>query len=119
MSKWRVSDKSKNMENFNYQNYSTAECNHNQDMQNNDENAFNQQHSSQKLAEHHDTLQTSNSTLKKGSSSKNNVYNANQRVWRNVPAIEKNIDNLHFKSSSVLTSGLDRKVDYIIKKKEK
>lgn len=118
MSKWRLFAKSKNIENNNYQNPSTIEYNQNQDMPNNKTNNI-QELSSQKLAEHHDTLQTSNSSSKKGSSSRNTVTSKDQRVWRDVQAIEENIDSLHVRPSGISPSELDKKVDHIIKKKEK
>jgi len=118
MSKWRLFSKSKNIENNDYQNPSIIEYNQNQDVQNNETNNI-QEPSSQKLVEHHDTLRTSNSSSKKGSSSRNTVASNNQRVWRDVPAIEENIDKLYVRPSGAPPSDLDKKVDHIIKKKEK
>ena len=72
----------------------------------------------QPLVEHHDTLHTGKPSNEQGSSA-NSRSSSDQRVWRDVEAIEENIDNIHVKNSGNPPSELDKKVDQIIKKKEK
>lgn len=80
-----------------------------------DENlSFEKETTDQNIADYHETLQTRD-TSGQGYTS----YPSDQRYWRDVRAIEKKIDTLHLNKSDKPTSELEKKVDRIIKKKEK
>lgn len=63
------------------------------------------------LAEHHETLYTKRETPKKES--------INQTTWRDVNAIEGNVDNLRMSKTKEPVSELDKKVDKILSKRKK
>jgi len=116
MVKWNIfsRSKSKKIEPQTYQdssqtlseNYSSNEAEENL--------TFEKETEDQPIVDYHETLQTKDSAHKEytGSSS-------DQRIWRNVRAIEKNIDKINTSKSRKPTSELEKKVDNIIKKKEK
>lgn len=62
------------------------------------------------LAEYKETLYTSSHTSKKG---KKQIL-SDQRIWRDMDSIEKNIDNLEIKKGVKPVSELEKKVDKII-----
>jgi hypothetical protein len=63
------------------------------------------------LAEHHETLYTKRATPKKET--------INQTTWRDINAIEENVDNLSRGRAKKPISGLDKKVDKILSKRKK
>jgi len=66
------------------------------------------------LAEYKETLYTG------APRSKKEAYAfSDQRIWRDVQAIEKNIDVIHITKANKSTNELDRVVDRIIAKKKK
>ena len=71
-----------------------------------------QEQTDQPLAEYHETLHT-------GKPASSNSASTDQRIWRDVKAIEENIDKMHVRKSRTPTSKFDKKVDQIIKKREK
>ena len=68
----------------------------------------------QPLDEYHETLET-------GSSSKTakTTQSSDQRVWRDVNAIEEKIDNLHKTRAQKPVTELDKKVDKLISKRKR
>lgn len=62
------------------------------------------------LAEYKETLHTSSATSKKGKK----YIISDQRIWRDMDSIEKNIDNLEIKKVVKPVSELEKKVDNII-----
>ena len=62
------------------------------------------------LAEYKETLYTSSPSAKKG---KKNVL-SDQRIWRDMDSIERNIDSLEVKKVVKPVAELDKKVDRII-----
>jgi hypothetical protein len=66
------------------------------------------------LAEYKETLYTGNPKLKQ------EVYAfSNQKIWRDIQTIEKNIDNIHITTARKPSNELDRVVDRLIEKKKK
>lgn len=63
------------------------------------------------LVEHHETLYTKGTIPKKET--------INQTTWRDVNAIEENVDNLRMSKSKKPVSELDKKVDKILSKRKK
>ncbi len=66
----------------------------------------------QPLAEHQETLYTGVSTSKKGTAA-----SSDQRIWRDVDAIEENIDTLHITKARKPHSEIEKTVDKIIGKR--
>ena len=64
------------------------------------------------LAEYKETIYTSAYASKKG---RKQVL-SDQRIWRDVDSIEKNIDNLDMKEAKKPITNLEKKVDKIISK---
>ena len=69
----------------------------------------------QPLAEYHETLYTGASTSKKAKT----TTSSDQRIWRDVDAIEDKIDNLHKIKAQKPVSEIDKTVDKLITKWEK
>lgn len=67
----------------------------------------------QPLAEYHETLETGVSTSKRKV-----TYANNQRIWRDVYAIEGNIDNLHLAKARKPHSEVEKTVDKLIDKRK-
>ena len=68
----------------------------------------------QPLAQYKETLYTGTPDPKKGAHAI-----SGQSTWRNVPAIEKNVDIIHIKSANKPANDIDRIVDSIIARKKK
>lgn len=69
------------------------------------------------LAEYHETLQTGKKNIrKKTTSSYISRQPTDQRIWRDVNAIEENVDNIHLKKEEKPVTNLDKKVDELIEK---
>ena len=68
----------------------------------------------QKEIKYSSTLHTSSSKAKKTAKS----Y-PDQRIWRNVDAIEENIDKLHITHAQKPVTELDKTVDRLLEKKKK
>jgi hypothetical protein len=71
------------------------------------------------LAEYKETVYSSNSKSKKSSSGKEENPYSDQVVWRDVRAVEENIDNLHISKSRKPVSELDKKVDRLVRKNKR
>jgi len=72
------------------------------------------------LAEHHETLHAVDSKSKKSSSAKAKYRESyNQTSWRDVNAIEENVDNLRMSKTKKPVSELNKKVDKILSKRKK
>ena len=70
------------------------------------------QEEEQPLTEYKETLYTGVYTSKKGEKQ----VSSDQRIWRDINSIEKNIDNLHLKEAKKPITELEKKVDLIISK---
>jgi len=66
------------------------------------------------MPEYRETLDTKGSAPKKGKPHKETI---NQTTWRDINAIEENVDNIRMSKKPV--SELDKKVDKILSKKKK
>lgn len=66
------------------------------------------------IAEYKETLYTDSYKPKKET-----YAFSNQTMWRNVQAIEKNVDTIHITNASKPSNDLDKIVDRIIAKKKK
>ena len=72
------------------------------------------------LVEHRETLYTVDSKSKKSSSVKTKYREPySQTSWRDVNAIEENVDNLRMSKTKEPVSELDKKVDKILSKRKK
>lgn len=70
------------------------------------------------LAEYRETLHTNKKTS--NSKTKDTSSDVDQRVWRNVDSIEKDVDTLHIRKAQRPVTEVDKKVDKLIEKtKEK
>jgi len=67
------------------------------------------------IAEYNETLETTSKNKK----SQKKVTPKDEYIWRDVDAIEENIDNLHIKTAKKPSNKLDKKVDTIIEKTKK
>ena len=72
---------------------------------------------SEPIAEYHETLQTGTTTSK--TTTVKTTTPSEQRIWRDVDAIEENIDNIHMQKAKKPVTELDKKVDGIIEKRKK
>ena len=68
--------------------------------------------------EYKETLYSEGSAPSRASDS-TNVGDSNQRIWRDVSTIEKNIDNLKIRRSREPESDLDKTVDKVLSKIKK
>ena len=66
------------------------------------------------MVEYHETLYSGTSNVKKGTT----ITNTDQRYWRDVETIEKNIDNIHVTKAKKPHTDVERTVDNLILKKE-
>jgi len=71
------------------------------------------------LAEYHETLHTGKLNITKKSAPVISHQPSDQRIWRDVNAIEDNVDNIHLKKSEKTMPGIDKKVDELIEKTRK
>ena len=69
------------------------------------------------IAEYHETLETGTITSK--TTTVKTTTPSEQRIWRDVDAIEETIDNIHIKKEKKPVTELDKKVDSIIEKRKK
>jgi len=119
MSKWKIFGKSKKDECIEFQEPKTNDFNENTTMETENKQEVEtptDKKDDKPLAEHHDTIHAGKRGSKKG---KSGTSSSDQRVWRDINAIEENIDNMHVSKSSTPPSEFDKKVDKIIKKKDK
>jgi hypothetical protein len=112
MVKWKIFNKSKKEEQTNYQ--PSEEINEEVT-----EETLSEEQNDEPLAEYQETLdsgkQISTSTTASHFSS-----DADQRIWRDVNSIEKEVDTLHIKKAQKPVTEVDKKVDKLIEKnKEK
>ncbi|MEA3457454.1 MAG: hypothetical protein U9R21_02115 [Candidatus Thermoplasmatota archaeon] len=71
------------------------------------------------LAEYHETLRSGESTTRREPSHFGNKMSSEQRVYRDVDAIEGNIDGLRKGKAKTASSDLGRKVDRLLARKQK
>jgi len=118
MSRWKLfgKSKSKKEEPLEFQESVHFEAEENMPIETEDNSYIEKEQENQPLAEYHETLHTGKPASSKSSSSGSS---SDQRIWRDIKAIEENIDNIHISKSRLPTSNLNKKVDKIIKKKEK
>ena len=70
------------------------------------------------IAEYHETLDTRTQTKSKTRTVKASSP-SEQRVWRDVDAIEENIDTLHIRKAERPITDVDKKVDKLIEKRKR
>ena len=120
MVKWNIFSKSKKSQTQSYQDPNESRRDNYSPVVTDENLTFEKETTDQPIAEYHETLQTKNSDSSKNSSHEVHTRSSSdQRIWRDVKAIEENIDNIHISKSNKPTSELEKKVDTIIKKKEK
>lgn len=120
MVKFNIFGKSKKLEPQTYEESSQTEFNNYSSMETNENLVFEKEITTQPVVDYHETLQTKKSGSRKNSSDDGYaISSSDQRLWRDVRAIEKKVDNIHINKSNKPTSELQKKVDKIIKKKEK
>jgi len=72
------------------------------------------------LAEQSETLYAVGSASKKSpSTERTNTRSSDQRVWRDVNAIEENVDNIEKGKAKTPVSELDKTVDKLLSKRKK
>ncbi|MBN2066544.1 MAG: hypothetical protein JW771_07045 [Candidatus Thermoplasmatota archaeon] len=71
------------------------------------------------LAQHAETLYAKGSGSKKSSSQKTKSSTGDQRIWRDVNAIEENVDYIHEKKTAASSSEIDRTVDRLLQKRKR
>ena len=71
------------------------------------------------IAEYHETLETGKITKSKTTTTVKTRMPSEQRIWRDVDAIEENVDNIHIRDAKKPVSDLDKKVDGLIEKRKK
>ena len=71
------------------------------------------------IAEYRETLETGKITKSKTTTTVKTSAPSEQRIWRDVNAIEENVDNIHIREAKKPVSDLDKKVDSLIKKRKK
>ena len=69
--------------------------------------------------ENNEILDEYSETLETTSKSKKTENPKNEHVWRNVEAIEENVDNIHIKNAKKPSSEVEKRVDTIIEKTKK
>ena len=118
MSRWKLfgKSKSKKEEPLEFQESVHVEPEKNMPIETGDSSYIEKEQENQPLAEYHETLHTGKPAASKSSLSGSS---SDQRIWRDVKAIEENIDNMRISKSRTPNSKFDKKVDQIIKKKEK
>jgi len=120
MVKFNIFGKSKKLEPQTYEESSQTDFKNNSEIQSDENLLFEKETPNQNITDYHETLQTKKPGSRKNSSYDGYVVSSpDQRYWRDVRAIEKNIDTIHINKSDKPTSELEKKVDRIIKKKQK
>ena len=72
------------------------------------------------LAEHHETLLSGAITTKKNHiDPEGNIISSEQRIWRDLNAIEENIDNLNLEKKKDTLTAIDETVDMVLSKYKK
>ena len=69
------------------------------------------------IAEYRETLETGTTTSK--TTKLKTTTPSEQRIWRDVDAIEENVDNIHIKKAKKSVTDVDKKVDSLIEKRKK
>ena len=69
------------------------------------------------IAEYRETLETGTTTSK--TTKVKTTTPSEQRIWRDVDAIEENVDYIHIKKAKKTVTDLDKKVDGLIEKRKK
>ena len=77
------------------------------------------QENEEPLAQYYDTLQAGkNSINKEPSIIRKDNLTSEQRIWRDVQAIEENIDELKIEDNGLPTSDLNNRVDRLLERKQ-
>ena len=71
------------------------------------------------IAEYRETLETGKTTSKSKTTTIKTSTPSEQRIWRDVDAIEENVDNIHIRKAKKPVTDLDKKVDSLIEKRKK
>lgn len=72
------------------------------------------------LAEHHETLLSGAIATKKNHADPEDIMiSSEQRIWRDLNAIEENIDNINLEKKKESLTGIDETVDMILSKHKK
>ena len=71
------------------------------------------------IAEYRETLETGKATSKSKTTTVQTSTPSEQRIWRDVDAIEENVDGIHIRKAEKPVSDLDKKEDSLIKKRKK
>lgn len=69
------------------------------------------------IAEYRETLETGTKASK--TTTVKTTSPSEQRIWRDVDAIEENVDNINIKKAKKPITDVDKKVDGIIEKRKK
>jgi len=104
MGKWNIFGKSKKEEKTDMSQENIEEKNCEQPVE---------EQTDKPLAEYRETLQTGKKPAKTSSQTSSNV---DQRVWRDVDSIEKDVDTLHIRKAQRPVTEVDKKVDMLIEK---
>ena len=121
MTKWNIfgKSKSKKVEPQNYPEPEEPTLDDNMQFSEDEQLNFEETQTDKPIADYHETLNSGKTGSNKKSSQSTNTYSDDQRVWRDIKAIEENIDNMRINTSHHPTSEFDKKVDKLIKKTEK
>ena len=72
------------------------------------------------IAEYRETLESGKKSSSKTTTvTKRSETPSDQRVWRDVDAIEENIDNIHVRKAEKPVTEVDKKVDKLIQKNKR
>lgn len=80
----------------------------------------NEENEGSTLAEHHETLLSGAIATKKNHvNPKDSMISSEQRIWRDLNAIEENIDDINLEKKKESLTGIDETVDMILSKHKK
>jgi len=113
MAKWKLFNKTKNKEEISETKEEPEEIE--EDLEE-DEETTPTENEDETLDEYHETLHTDNT---KKQTTQTHTLSSNQRLWRDVDAIEENIDNIHMRKANKPVTNLDKTVDKLIEKRKK
>ena len=117
MSRWKLFDRFKSKEEVPHESEEMIECEKESKEESTppeSEETVQEEPEESTLVEYRETLHTEGSTTKK-----KNTTASDQRVWRDMNTIEKNIDNLRKTKKTKPRSELDKTVDKILSKSKK
>jgi hypothetical protein len=115
MAKWKLFNKTKNKEEETPESKEETEEIEEEKIEENEETTPTE-NEDEPLDEYHETLHTG--TTKKQTTQTHKTP-SNQRLWRDVDAIEENVDNIHMRKANKPVTNLDKTVDKLIEKRKK